>query len=1132
LEGGNEDDTFILESGVLQGKLDGGLGTNVLLIDSGYLATKPIEMQLGCESCQLKIKNIQMVEGRLMESDQITVDCNTTDVNLKGGPDYLNQDVVFITDRDCYYNLVIRLHQYTQVFNNGSKGNFDYVIVPDSNNISVSIKTNIRTSRHGFHLPELRTARIKRSSSWLEVSSLGAVIIETTYTENMTLNMANGIQIVFDPEKNNFVGHAEISDLTKFQGLLFYPNVIRVNHNSSAGTIHYEGGNYDDTFVLMRSSVKGTLDGGEGVNSLFIDKSYIPLGSVNIHVGCDTCALNLKNMHKIIGRSTGIEKVIVDCSIMDVDLQGGLSASQPDTIHIPAQNCVYNLTLRLTKHTSVENMGLKGSFMYDVVPNALDVVMRIQTNSTTLSEHKFFLPELRTMRFNLLSNIVKVYSSGSMILETTFFESLEFHTRNGIQIVFVPEKNDFVGKAEVIKVEQFQGLQFHANTIVVKGPGMISGGDKDDIFSLVSGEGSQLSGMAGKDTIQISPSYYSNKKLIVDFLENTIIDQGSSKILWRLEGFENFVGREKLPERILMSCSTNQVVGLQGTRYDYDEIIFPRTGCLHYENKDRPFAVIVDKFTKIENFSPKGNFMYKIQSFETAIDVDWTSKAFHMYMISKKTSTDVTTIDFNVKTGDLRIGFERDGNFVTRINPSNARVFTKNSLEIAVSPEIWGRVTIDKDGYFNEVMEGLRFHRNRFWIGSGRNVHLKGGFADDVFVLGGDETDFSQGGIDGRGGINYLILEEGFSPNQKLHFDMMNSILSDMSSKTILKFENIQGIVGRTNYSEIVVTSCQVTSVDTRGAPSSNESDVVIVPSNNCTYHMTVKLHPNIVVYNEARRGNFTYIGDFASGTTNLNLNFSENGLSHNIFFTFDFTDLKDVQTLDDKVLILTKNDGGMFQVNFWIPNLLGLQTSPRIKFKDGIEFNIARFGQLSTSGFGELSNHVTDRRNDQHRRSVSETWASYVAAAKRTRTDLVLQHGSSTMYSIGSGYEFDILTTVQGFTNYLIGNEAKDAVFRIGPGSGPVFIESGYGSKFLLDLSPTAETTESNSWYPEVSFEDGDMILEMDNQTITIKNASPPDWDVTIRNVVLNFKCQPNTTSCSLIPRPIEIDPEEVEIV
>ncbi|CAG7832774.1 unnamed protein product, partial [Allacma fusca] len=1089
-------------------------------------------IQLGCDSCQLKIRNIQTVEGRPLEADQVTVDCSTTDINLHGGSGISTPDIISVPDKDCFYSLTVHLHQCTQVLNRGLQGDFIYHIVPNSSDISVEVENTVGPLQHRFILPELHTIRLNRVSSRLEVSSLGAVIIETTYTENMTLNTANGIQILFEQERNNFVGHVEITNLDRFQGLLFYPNVIRIKHDSSVGIIHYEGGNHDDTFVLLGGRINGTLDGGGGPNMMFIDNTYDPLGTVNLHCHCDDCALNLKNIQIIIGRSEGIEKVSVDCSTLDVDLQGGLNASDPDTIYIPRQNCDYNLILRLSQHTLVQNMGSKGNFLYDVLPTAFDIAVRIPNPNNKMQRHKFYLPEPRTMKFTWKPPNVEIYSSGSMILETTYLEGMEFHTRNGIEILHVPEKNDFVGKAEIMKVGRFQGLLFHPNEILVKGTGTVLGGDMEDIFVLMSGEGGKLSGLAGKDTLQISQSYHSNSKLIVDFLKSTLTDQETSEILWDLEGFEDLLGRENLPEKILLSCNINRVIGLQGTRNDYDEIIFPPTGCLHYEDQKNPFAVIVDRFTKVENFSPKGNFLYKIQSVQSAIDVDRNSKSFHTYLFSKKTSTDVTTIDFDKRTGDLSVGFERDENFMARINPSNARVLTKNFFEIAVHPEICGRLTIEKNGYFDQEIEGLRFHRNQFWIGSGGNVHIKGGFADDVFVLGGDETDFSQGGIDGRGGTNYLILEEAFSPHQKLHFDMLNNILSDTSSKPVLKFENIQGIVGRTNYSEIVETSCQVTSVDTRGAPSSNQSDVVIVPSNNCTYHMTVMLHPNMVVYNEARRGNFTYIGDFASGTTKLYLNFSENDLSHNIFFTFDFIELEDVQTLDDKVLILTKNDGGMFQVNFWIPNLLGLQTSPSIKFKDGIEFNIGKFGELSTCGFGELSNDVTERRNSRHRRSVSETWASYVAAAKRTRTDLVLQHGSSTVYSIGSGYKFDILNTVPGFTNYLIGNEAFDTVFRIDPGTGPVFIESGSGSKFLLDLSPTAETAESNSWIPEVSFQDEDIILKMDNQTVTIKNASPPDWDVTIRNVVLNIECPPNITSCSLIPRPIEIDPEEVEIV
>ncbi|CAG7831674.1 unnamed protein product, partial [Allacma fusca] len=275
-KGGHYDDTFILQSGAVYGVLDGAGGINTLIIAKSYYPNQVADIKLDCASCSLKIQNVQKVLGRTSEPDSVTVHCKTTDIDLQGGPNSSNRDIIKIPGESCSYSIILRLGSHTLVENWALNGVFIYEIFLGVNNVDVNIQGGGKSlQKHQFQFPYLRTMRFVRKSSRLEVSSSGKKILGTTWFEGIELILSNGIQVVFVPDLNEFVSVSEMTGPQIFKGLLFNPNVIRLNMGMLEGEGHFEGGNYDDTFIILAGPVLGTLDGGGGKNTLYVDATYL-----------------------------------------------------------------------------------------------------------------------------------------------------------------------------------------------------------------------------------------------------------------------------------------------------------------------------------------------------------------------------------------------------------------------------------------------------------------------------------------------------------------------------------------------------------------------------------------------------------------------------------------------------------------------------------------------------------------------------------------------------------------------------------------------------------------------------------------------------------------------------------------
>ncbi|CAG7822482.1 unnamed protein product, partial [Allacma fusca] len=172
--------------------------------------------------------------------------------------------------------------------------------------------------------------------------------------------------------------------------------------------------------------VYGVLDGAGGVNTLIIDKSsYYPKQVVDVTLGCESCALKIRNIQKVLGRASDPDVVTVDYKTTDIDLQGGSDSSKPDIIKIPytfstlfyhSTSNSNNLFIQLGSHTSVENSAYNGTFIYDMNTYVTNVAVNIKYGNKNSQKHRFQWLELRTMRFIRKSSHLEVSSYGTVIL--------------------------------------------------------------------------------------------------------------------------------------------------------------------------------------------------------------------------------------------------------------------------------------------------------------------------------------------------------------------------------------------------------------------------------------------------------------------------------------------------------------------------------------------------------------------------------------------------------------------------------------------------------------------------------------------------------------------------------------------
>ncbi|TLY48345.1 MAG: pentapeptide repeat-containing protein [Gammaproteobacteria bacterium] len=133
LRGGNLDDIFILRDYPINGTLNGLLGNNTLELKE-FLLHQDLKIDLKAKALAsynntkyMDVLSIQQILGRPNKKEGIVCVCDTRYVDGRGGEgNNGRQDIIFIPDLSCAYQLTLKVSDYTIILNRARSGNFSY----------------------------------------------------------------------------------------------------------------------------------------------------------------------------------------------------------------------------------------------------------------------------------------------------------------------------------------------------------------------------------------------------------------------------------------------------------------------------------------------------------------------------------------------------------------------------------------------------------------------------------------------------------------------------------------------------------------------------------------------------------------------------------------------------------------------------------------------------------------------------------------------------------------------------------------------------------------------------------------------------------------------------------------------
>ena len=185
--------------------------------------------------------------------------------------------------------------------------------------------------------------------------------------------------------------------------------------------------------------------------------------------------------------------------------------------------------------------------------------------------------------------------------------------------------------------------------------------------------------------------------------------------------------------------------------------------------------------------------------------------------------------------------------------------------------------------FFNGIKYAMGFHEqiNFFRITDGASA-CTGGNKDDIFYFDAKEIVTgvnNQGGrgLDGAAGSDGFLLG-GFLPDNvdRIEVNLAAGVITYVN-KT-LEFTRTEKLFGGA-FPLAVTAGCDSEVIDTGGAPTLNNSDTLLIPSNaSCHYNLKMHLKPNITVTNQAEVGNFTYYILPGEGEVTVNLTAMDKG--------------------------------------------------------------------------------------------------------------------------------------------------------------------------------------------------------------------------------------------------------------
>uniref|UniRef100_A0A915I655 Uncharacterized protein n=1 Tax=Romanomermis culicivorax TaxID=13658 RepID=A0A915I655_ROMCU len=324
------------------------------------------------------------------------------------------------------------------------------------------------------------------------------------------------------------------------------------------------------------------------------------------------------------------------------------------------------------------------------------------------------------------------------------------------------------------------------------------------------------------------------------------------------------------------------------------------------------------------------------------------------------------------------------------------------------------------DGF--DKIKAFEHNPNVFEIGNGKKV-VTGGNEDDIFLVNGNKI---TGVLDGGYGYNFLNLA-GVEGNFSLfinHKAIVSTETESAQSAMNITFKNIDQIQGRPNAPDFVETWCFLFKLNTLGGYDEVNSDNIIVPYSNCIYDLTIILHSNTFVSNEALYGQFKYhVENLEHGSSSLAIKNYNPIAEHVLSFDYNFYDFASVWTRVDqeftKIIIVLNN-----QSNLTI-NVNSLK-NVKLAFRDGVQC------QLHGKHIIAILNTTNDLTTVEayYASLISASTISMVIHCATTNQTTTLARGE---HSEGAGTSLNIIHSNPDYKSHLK-SSFHENVFSVSP--------------------------------------------------------------------------------------------------
>ncbi|WP_265029658.1 ankyrin repeat domain-containing protein [Wolbachia endosymbiont (group A) of Philonthus cognatus] len=197
------------------------------------------------------------------------------------------------------------------------------------------------------------------------------------------------------------------------QGFMDSPNVFLVED----GDKNFTGGIKDDTFILQGSNISGYINGGDGRDTIDLDK-FMSEVHIKVNLGrngyishvsnVDKTLIDMDNINKVFAREGEREVINCTCGTKYVDGRGGRNSNDVDIIKIfMEKDCSDGMQVVVRPSTTIDNEALMGNFSYVVPTSHGEAYVNLLKNNSPAVHAFLFNYTIYDLKSIEIQNVIK-----------------------------------------------------------------------------------------------------------------------------------------------------------------------------------------------------------------------------------------------------------------------------------------------------------------------------------------------------------------------------------------------------------------------------------------------------------------------------------------------------------------------------------------------------------------------------------------------------------------------------------------------------------------------------------------------------------------------------------------------------